>query len=156
HMGRLWADPGFLALISKTSAAGHGAAVGPLKEGEAAVKSTASPAPTSGKKPSAAGPGDGKPAPAKVDLGEPTVKPRRTRITTITVAGRKLDLWGLLDKDNAVAQSGGKPPLDLLTSINRAAGELWKMNDTTLLERVPLWRKAVADVRGTAAKAAGG
>ena len=91
---------------------------------------------------------------AKVDVGEPTVKPHRTRITAITVAGRKLDLWGLLDKDGAVAQSGGKPPLDLLTSINRAAADLWKTNDTALLVRVPLWRKAVADVRGIAAKAA--
>jgi hypothetical protein len=59
-------------------------------------------------------------------------------MTAITVAGRKLDLWGLVDKDGAVAQSGGKPPLDLLTSINRAAVELWKMNDSTLLVRVPL------------------
>ena len=92
---------------------------------------------------------------AKVDIGEPTGKLRRTRITAITVAGRKLDLWGLVDKDGAVAQSGGKPPLDLLTSINRAAAELWKMNDTTLLVRVPLWRKAVDDVRATAAKASG-
>jgi hypothetical protein len=92
---------------------------------------------------------------AKVDIGEPTGKLHRTRITAITVAGRKLDLWGLVDKDGAVAQSGGKPPLDLLTSINRAAAELWKMNDTTLLVRVPLWRKAVDDVRATAAKASG-
>ena len=92
---------------------------------------------------------------AKVDIGEPTGKLHRTRITAITVAGRKLDLWGLVDKDGAVAQSGGKPPLDLLTSINRAATELWKMNDTTLLVRVPLWRKAVDDVRATAAKASG-
>ena len=74
-------------------------------------------------------------------------------MTAITVAGRKLDLWGLVDKDGAVAQSGGKPPLDLLTSINCAAAELWKTNDTALLVRVPLWRKAVADVRRTAAKA---
>ena len=38
HMGRLFADPGFLALISKTSANGHGAADGPvLQKGEAAV-----------------------------------------------------------------------------------------------------------------------
>lgn len=92
---------------------------------------------------------------ATVDAGEPTVKPRRTRITAVTVAGRKLDLWGLVDKDGVIAQSGGKPPLDLLTSINRAAAELWKTNDTTMLVRVPLWRKAVAGVRGTAAKAAG-
>jgi hypothetical protein len=92
---------------------------------------------------------------AKLDIGEPTVKPHRTRMTAITVAGRKLDLWGLLDKDGAVAQSGGKPPVGLLTSINRAAVELYKMNDSTLLVRVPLWRKAVADVRGTAAKAMG-
>jgi len=91
----------------------------------------------------------------KVDAAGPTVKPRRTRMTAITVAGRKLDLWGLVDKDGAVAQSGGKPPLDLLTSINRAAVELWKMNETTLLVRVPLWRKAVSDVRATTAKAAG-
>jgi hypothetical protein len=91
---------------------------------------------------------------AKAGVAEPAAKPRRTRITAISVAGRKLDLWGLVDKDGAVAQSGGKPPLDLLTAINRAAVELWKMNETALLVRVPLWRKAVADVRGTAAKAA--
>ena len=95
------------------------------------------------------------PSRGKVDVGEPTVKPRRTRMTSITVAGRKLDLWGLVDKDGAVAQSGGKPPLDLLTSINRAAIELWKTNETTLLVRVPMWRKAVADVRATTTKAAG-
>jgi tetratricopeptide (TPR) repeat protein len=94
-------------------------------------------------------------AQAKVDAGEPTVTPRRTRITAITVAGRKLDLWGLMDKDGAIAQSGGKPPLGLLTSINRAAVELYKTNDTALLVRVPLWRQAVADVRRTAAAAAG-
>jgi tetratricopeptide (TPR) repeat protein len=113
--------------------------------------------------PASARPDDPMPAPrgtrpaprGKVDAGEPTIKPRRTRMTTITVAGRKLDLWGLLDKDGVVAQSGGKPPLDLLTSINRAAAELWRMNDTTLLVRVPVWRKAVGDVRATAAKAAG-
>ena len=92
---------------------------------------------------------------AKVDVGEPTIKPRRTRITAITVAGRKLDLWGLMDKDGAIAQSGGKPPLDLLTSINRAAVELYKTNEQTLLVRVPLWRQAVAEVRRTAASAAG-
>jgi hypothetical protein len=92
---------------------------------------------------------------AKVDIGAPTAKLHRTRITAISVAGRKLDLWGLIDKDGAVAQSGGKPPLDLLTSINRAAVELWKMNDTALLVRVPVWQKAVADVRATAANAAG-
>ena len=91
----------------------------------------------------------------KVAVGEPTVKPRRTRMTAITVAGRKLDLWGLVDKDGAVAQSGGKPPLDLLTSINRAAIELWKTNETTLLVRVPVWQKAVSNVRGTTTKAAG-
>jgi uncharacterized small protein (DUF1192 family) len=95
------------------------------------------------------------PSRAKADAGAPTGKPRRTRITAITVAGRKLDLWGLVDKDGAVAQSGGKPPLDMLTSINRAAVELWKMNESTLLVRVPIWRKSVADVRGTTAKAAG-
>ena len=92
---------------------------------------------------------------AKVDVGEPTIKPRRTRITAITVAGRKLDLWGLMDKDGAIAQSGGKPPLDLLTSINRAAVELYKTNEQTLLVRVPLWRQAVAEVRRSAASAAG-
>jgi hypothetical protein len=89
----------------------------------------------------------------KVEAGEPTVTPRRTRITAITVAGSKLDLWGLMDKGGAIAQSGGKPPLDRLTSINRAAVELYKLNDQTMLVRVPIWRQAVAGVRRTAASA---
>ena len=100
------------------------------------------------------------PIPASLSKGAPAAPPgphagtpRRTRITAVTVAGRKLDLWGLVDKDGVIAQSGGKPPLDLLSSINRAAAELWKTNETALLVRVPLWQRAVSGVRSTAAKA---
>ena len=95
------------------------------------------------------------PPQAKAGAGNAGVTPHRNRITSVTVAGSKRDLWGLVDKDGAVAQSGGKPPLALLTSINRAALELVTMNDKTMLVRVPLWKKAVQDVRATATKAAG-
>ena len=94
------------------------------------------------------------PPQAKAGAGNAGVTPHRNRITSVTVAGSKRDLWGLVDKDGAVAQSGGKPPLALLTSINRAALELVTMNDKTMLVRVPLWKQAVQDVRATATRAA--